>query len=436
VVAVVALGGRSTHRIQVGTSPSTSISSAPTSVRDIGVAAGMLAPTWIPAGETLWSAVSLHTTGDVGLETQLFGTRTPSGELAPGLLVELAPNPHGGGVGGTRAVHVRSTTGYTIEPPKDAAGTSVQIQWIESNTHVMATFRGPSTDQAITVLNALRARDADLTDGFDPQTAPAGYGLLGEHSGTRPARSSSNAVFEYAHDGTGTGNAADLEVSTYTFKSYPGYLRTWIGGRLGTNAVIVEAVPAGPYRLASRSVIVSWPDESLAVIKSRTLDMPTLERIARSVQPLSRNQAAQLANTLNARLAALPTVGSNLLATAQAELHQDGHRYALCLRVTKLAPVCRSNVGPLDGDNYIADAVVLGHQWIVFAASPTGRPTAAATLTPPSKPAAIAAETATIRQWQVALFPMPPDVDQIRLKVPTLPNPFVNIDFARPPPRS
>ncbi len=189
-------------------------------------------------------------------------------------------------------VHVRGHKGYTIDPPKDAVGASGEIQWVESNAVVRATFRGTSLAQAIAVLNAFQPRDADLTHGFDPRSSPTGYGLLGEHAVPGSARST-DAVFEYAHDGTGSGNTADLEISTYTFKSYPGYLRTWIGGQRGANGAVVEADPSGRYR----SVLVSWPDESLAVVKSTNLDIPTLERIARSIQPLSRNQAAHLAST-------------------------------------------------------------------------------------------------------------------------------------------
>jgi hypothetical protein len=431
VVSVVVVTRRSPNRVRVVTSPSsTAAQHSEPALRDAAIAAApLLAPTWTPNGEELWSVTSTSGSNGPGFPTQLFGTATPNGTLSPGLLLEYQPNPPGGAVAGTTTTRVRGVVA-AVDPPKDAAGADVEIRWVEANTEIAAIFRGVSTSRAVAVLDALRARGSDLMTGFDPASAPPDFALLGERTTADAAEKSIDAAFEYVRSGPAADSSADIEVRTQTHAVYPGYLRTWVGGRRGIDGVIVEPDAYGPYRL----VTVTWPDGRAVTVQSTNADAPTLERIARSIQLRSRAQADALVNDLNARLAALPTLHAVSLPTTRVELHTDGAHTAICLRVVDSAPFCRANVTLIASANYIAGSALLADQWLILTAAPTGRPTVTPSTNTLSNTSSLPAQTATLGEWHLALVPVPPSVGQVQVNVPTQPNQFANATFTRPSP--
>ena len=95
----------------------------------------MLAPTWVPDGQKLWSLTS-NTQQPYAESSQLFGTATAEGVLAPGLLVEDQPASPGAGVGSGTAVTVRGHSGVT-RASKDAGDAP-----FEGTAADFARFRG------------------------------------------------------------------------------------------------------------------------------------------------------------------------------------------------------------------------------------------------------------------------------------------------------
>jgi hypothetical protein len=196
------------------------------------------------------------------------------------------------------------------------------------------------------------------------------------------------------------------------------------------DGVIVEPDAYGPYRL----VTLTWPDGRAVTVQSTNADAPTLERIARSIQLRSRAQADALVNDLNARLAALPTLHAVSLPTTRVELHTDGPRSAICLRVVDSAPFCRANVTLIASANYIAGSALLADQWLILTAAPTGRPTVTPGTNTLPNTSSLPAQTATLGEWHLALALVPPSVGQVQVNVPTQPNQFATATFTRPSP--
>ena len=97
-------------------------------------AAPLLAPSWVPDGQKLWSLTS-NTQPAFAQSSQLFGTVATDGALAPGLLVEIQPSTPGAGVGDGTAVTVRGHNGVT-RASKDAGDAPFEIDWIEDDGFV------------------------------------------------------------------------------------------------------------------------------------------------------------------------------------------------------------------------------------------------------------------------------------------------------------
>ena len=111
------------------------------------IPAPLLAPSWVPDGEQLWS-LTASTQDGAGYASQLFGMVAADGTLAPGLLVELQPASPGDGLGEGTTVTVRGKAGVT-RASKDAGVDTFEIDWIEGDAMVRVTVRGASVDEAV-----------------------------------------------------------------------------------------------------------------------------------------------------------------------------------------------------------------------------------------------------------------------------------------------
>ncbi len=443
VAAVVVVGAvvgiavtRSDGHVRVATEPASSTPSTtvPTAsaarLRDAAVAGPILAPTFVPGGEQLWSVRSTPDTLDSGFPSQLFGTAASNGTLTPGLLLEYQPNPQGGSDAGPTPIQVRGTTGF-VDAAKDAAGASSEIRWVEGNTSIVAIVRGASTARAVAVLDGLRPRNSDLLNGFDPTSAPADFGLLGERTTAQAAHTDVRTTFEYAGEksaGPAPTATADIEVIADTNATYPGYLRTWIGGSRSPDGLMIEPDAYGPYQL----VTVVWPDGRQVRVQATGLSPDTLLQIAMSAKPLTTAESQSLVDDVDARLAALPTIGTATDSTATVELHQADAWVAMCLRVDD-TPVCSSNVSLLASSNGMAGDAELGTKWIVFAASPNGQPTVSPSSGPLDDTTAFPGSTAAVDAWRTTLVSVPATVDTVQAELPSSSSDWATVTFSRPP---
>ena len=442
VAAVVVVGAivgiaatRPGHHVRVATEPATSTpsatapASAAAGLRDAAVSGPILAPTFVPGGEQLWSVRSTPDALDSGFPSQLFGTAAPNGTLAPGLLLEYQPNAPGGSDAGPTPIAVRGTTGF-VDAAKDAAGASSEIRWVEGNTSIVAIVRGVSNARAVSVLDGLRPRNNDLLQGFDPTSAPSEFALLGERTTAQAEHTDVRTTFEYAGKKStvpATTATADIEVIADTNATYPGYLRTWIGGSRSPDGLMIEPDAYGPYNL----VTVAWPDGRQVRVQATGLSSDTLLQIALSAKSLTATESQSLVEDLDARLAELPIVGTANDSTATVELHQAGARVALCLRVDD-TPVCSSNVALIASTNSIAGDAELGTQWIVFAASPNGRPTVSPSSGPRDDTTAFAGSTAAVDAWRLTYVTVPATVDTAAVELPLSSSQWATVTFARP----
>ena len=432
VVAAVAVAtAHSPHRIEVKASTrplsSSSTPKAPAVpvVRDADVASGpMLWPAFTPPGEQLWSATSKQD-GGIGLPSQLFGTVSSDGTLAPGMLLEFQPNPDGGTVNSTTMARVRGVDA-AVEPPKDAAGADLEIRWVEGDAEVTAIFRGVGQSQAIAALDALRPRSTHLLDGFDPASAPTGFAALGERMGADAQPTGVEAVFEYAPGPPATDRSTDLEVTTQTRSIYPGYFRTWIGGRRGADGVVVEPDAYDVYHL----VTLTWPDGRSVMVQSTRSDTSLLEQIGRSVESVTSGEAQTRLQSLRAQFTALRLAGSVSLGSAHVDLRMDGARKVLCATVGTATPVCRSSGALLAASDSVVGSILVDGRWFVYAAAPGYTPTFGP---PGEKGATFPAEVATIGTWHVALAQVPAAVTTVQGWIPTSLNQFSGVSFTRPP---
>jgi hypothetical protein len=305
--------------------------------------------------------------------------------------------------------------------------------WVEGDTLVNAIFRGVTQDQAVTMLDALRPRSADLFDGFDPASAPVGFGKLGERLGADTKAAGVEARFEYSSVGGAAppSRSADMEVTTQTDASYPGYFRVWIGGRRGADGAVTEPDAFDVYHLLT----VAWPDGRSVMVQSTSSDTATLERVARSVESTTADEARALLQPQYAQLSSLPLVGSAALAAAHVELHSDGEVRALCLTVGAADPVCRTNVQLPPTADVISGSLLLDGKWFVVAAGPNYPPTAGAGAEFVRKQGPqLPAQTATIDNWHIALVAVPDGVDTVQLMIPTSPSQSTGGSFNRPEP--
>jgi hypothetical protein len=414
------------------TESSVPTSSGPTTAPATGrhpIAAPLLAPSWVPAGEELWSLTS-ETRGESGFPTQLFGRSGADGTLAPGLLIEFQPSSPGDGLGGSGTpVTVRGRSGLT-RASKDAGDAPFEIDWIEGDASVRVTVRGVSVDGAVAVLGALRPRGSSLMAGFDPASAPTGYSFLGEHLAPTPGIDVS-ATFEYSAATPTAGATPDFTVLSDVTGSYPGYLRVWMAGRRAADGTAVEFDPGVGY-------FVAWPDGRQVVVESSAPDpdLAVLERIAGTVAILDESSAAALAAEAQARVAALPLLGTAQFADGDIELRGTGSPTAICLLVNGSDIACsdpftvNARAGGSNGalPGYGGSAVVL-RQWYVFVAA-SAEPVISVN---GSRSTALPTETGQIAGMHVALVAVPDGVDHVSVLVPTGPNQATGGGFSRPP---
>ena len=111
VVAVLALSGRTAHRAEVSTSPSSTPPATTPTVPTLG-----LAPSWLPPGSSRWRRrpPGLNGAGPFGGRDQLFGSAAGQ----PELLIEISPGSVGGG-SGTPTV-VRGVAGRVLRRPRSS----------------------------------------------------------------------------------------------------------------------------------------------------------------------------------------------------------------------------------------------------------------------------------------------------------------------------
>ena len=423
VVAVaVDAGHPSTHRLTV-TSSETSTTAAAHAIRDVALgAAPMLVPAWTPAGLDLWSATS--TTSDRGSDFpfQVFGTVGTEGAPAPGVLFtfqRLAPLSNEK-VTGASSARVRGTDA-AVDAAKEGVGT--QITWIEGNTQIGATFRGVTTDQAVVMLDALHTRSGDPTQGFDPATAPAGYGLLAEDLTHDSSRVGVDATLAYV--GSTPGPGADIEIDARTNSGAMSFWNTWIGGNRAPDGAAVEPDSYGAYR----SMTIAWRDGRWISVRSTSANPATLERIARSAHLLPAGGTDAVVAGVDRRLANLPTLGTASLDSATVELHGRAQRVAVCVRFAAI-PVCRANLDPND-PTAVSGEMLADGRWLVFGASSTGAPILSPN-EPTLKMAALPSDTATIGQWHVALATVDPSIPHVYVSTPSGPNSWAITTMVRP----
>ena len=392
------------------------------------IAAPVLAPTWVPDGQKLWSLTS-NTQEQYAESTQLFGTVGADGALAPGLLIEIQPASPGSGVGSGTAVTVRGHSGVT-RASKDAGDAPFEIDWIEGNGDMRVTVRGATVAEAVTALDALRPRGGDLLAGFDPAAAPNPFPLLGERL-SPAAKPDVYAQFEYSSSDPTAGAKPEFTVKSDVYGSYPGYLRTWMAGHRAADGTVVEYDPGAGF-------FVVWPDGRTAIAASSAPDpdLAVLEHIARSASVLQETDAAALAAEAQARVAALPVQGTTTLDAGVVDLRGAGSPTAVCVHVGAAAPACSNpfainalddaSSGALPG---YAGSSLIGGKWYVFVAA-----NAAPTITKNGMPdGALATQTAQIGALHIALAVVPDGVDKVQIWVPTSENQSGGTGFTRPP---
>ncbi|HEY5012676.1 MAG TPA: hypothetical protein VIK61_08215 [Acidimicrobiia bacterium] len=419
------------HGSIVATESSVPSSSTPTTAPPSPpnpIAAPLVAPSWLPDGQQLWSLTS-STQGGTGFPTQLFGTVAADGTLAPGLLVELQPASPGDGLGGSGThVTVRGQNGLA-RASKDAGDAPFEIDWIERGAYVRVTVRGATADQAVTALDALRPRGGSLMTGFEPASAPAGYPLLGERLMPAPDVS---ATFEYSAAPPTTGATPDFTVLSDMAGSYPGYLRIWMAGHRAPDGTTVELDPGVGF-------YVAWPDGRDVVVESDANhpDPTVLEHIARSATKLDKAAAAALAAEAQARVDALPWLGDAPLASGEITLRGTGSATAVCFQVLGADPACSNpfslNAGVDGGGSNgalpgYAGSAAIGGTWYVFVAA-SAEPSFSVN---GGRDTALPAETGRIGDTHVAVVAVPDGVDHVEVLVPTGPGQGAGTGFSRP----
>ena len=406
--------------------------------------AALFAPTWVPAGEHLWS-LTANASSHAGFVRQLFGNEAPDGSVPSGLMVdvkraaELRPGFPDTRLRPGTPVVVRGLHGVT-RSVVDADIALSEVEWIEGDTDVTVTVRGVSPDAAVLVLDALRPRGSSLMDGFDPADGTSSFRLLGQDLGTEPG-AGVDARFEYSAASPLANSLPDYSVSSSSSAGLAGYLRVWLMGRRTTDGTTVDDE-------RDWGVTVVWPDGRQ--ITARTYpadhDVALLERIARSAMTLDDGPAATLAAEAEARVAALPVLGTATLPAGDIEFHGTAAPVAVCLRVRGSAPACGTpfqgrafapttpayDVGPA-----FASAVIDG-KWYVFGASRfvmsfVGNVPPSTIVTPrfPST-TPLPSEKGTIDGVNVALVVVPAGTDSVTLEETTASHTGISIRATRP----
>ncbi len=344
-------------------------------VTETSIPAALVAPASVPPGQQLWALTS-NTTHHQGFVRQLFGDEAPDGSVSSGLLVDfkhaakVRPGfPDDRLQAGTPVV-VRGQHGVS-RAVLDADIRTTEIEWIDGNTDLTVTVHGMALDAAVLVLDALRPRGANLMDGFDAADGSRSFRLLGQDLGVAPA-AGIDASLEYSAAAPAQTSPPEYAVRTSSSAGLAGYLRVWLLGHRATDGTTVDDE-------VDWGVTVVWPDGRQVTVQTYPVhrDPALLERIARSATALDDGAAAALAAEAQARVAALPVLGTATVPAGTIELHGTVAPVAVCLRVSGSAPACSNpfqgrafaptaptySVGPA-----YASALIDGH-WYVFGAS-------------------------------------------------------------------
>ena len=410
VAALVTTGGSSPHHlVQVRTGPSTA--PAPNAAAGLEVDTPVVAPTWVPAGETLWSFTTTRVTYDgSSFTTQLIGLAPHNGQPQPAMYLEFQAVPSSEIPPGQTSITVRGAPAR-VSAPKDAPAAQSAIDWYESGAAITALTRGLSTAEAQSLLATLRPAGADLAvAGFAASSVPAPYEMLGQQPAAT-AGPDTTAVYGYWAGTPKPNTTPDIYVSTARHYTYPGYLRTAIGGSFdGAGA----AISYDPWQ--GGTVIRATLDSvQVAVSTRKPISEATLERIARSAVLIDADRAAALRHDIDGRLNELPVVAQTTVALGTVTLRGSGGAIAACIELQDAAPSCSgvpagdSTFSPPDYGRF-AGGVVTARGWIVYSASV--QPIVLGGVTP---------EHATIGGRDLLVALVPHSVDDVQISVPNDP---------------
>jgi hypothetical protein len=381
-----------------GANPSPSLPPTAPPVTGSG-GAGALAPGFVPEGLDLWNvtaAPQFETAFALSYTTQLFGVVDDAGAPSPGLLLRIQ---RASGTATGDPVTVRGVAGSSAAP-KEGVETSETISWNEGGAMISATVRGMTRGEAVAALDALRPRSADLQDGFDAGSLP----LLGETLAKREHTASVRGRFDYAPAPVVGGDSPKLQVVTATSADFPGYLGFWIEGKREADGSVVKRDPGW-------GLDVAWPDGRQVLVYSDTDDWSVLERVARSVKPVTEAELDELRHGVNARLAALPVIVSAGMSGQSVELRGAGAPAALCFDLGA-EKRCGSPYGQFGGgtDEFSVSAIVDGSWRLVYASrvpvhingadAPGGRDLA---------------QHVTVNGWDFAFADPPDDLSQVTI---------------------
>jgi hypothetical protein len=372
---------------------------------------------------------------------QLFGAEAADGSVSSGLLVDfkhaarLRPGLPDDRLQPGTPVAVRGQHGVS-RSALDANIRTTEIEWIEGSTDLTVTVQGMSLDAAVLVLDALSPRERNLTDGFDPAEGSS-FRLLGQDLGVNPA-SGIDASFEYSATTPDGKSGSDYTARSSSSGGLASYLRVWMLGHRESDGTAVD-------NERDWGVTVVWPDGRQITTQGNPPDRDpaVLERIARSATTLDDEHATALAAQANARVFALPLIGTATLASGEVEARGTTAPVALCLRVNGSEPACSDplgsqrfilNAGPNARSEVIppAGSAVIAGRWYVFAAAqglPSftsgGRVTGGATLK---------SENGTVDGIHVGLTAVPDGVDNVTALIVIEPNSSGGTAFRRPDP--
>jgi hypothetical protein len=366
-----------------------------------------LVPVSPPAGMQLWSVRTTGGAGGGAARSQLFGTVDVSGSPARALLVELSPGG-GGHLAATQSVRVRGHDAIVADS-KDGGAATRELDWTESGVFARVLLRGVTPAEAATALNRLRPRSANLLDGFDPTSARAGFGLLGEMTA---GDAGSGVALGYGAGPPSPGGAPEAVMLASLGASYPGYLRTWIAGSRGADGVATSVDPG-------YDVVVAWPDGRQIVVETAARDTDTIARSADTAVLLGVDALRSLRADVDRRLAALPLIGAADLASGRLELRGRAGPQALCLRVLNAAPTCTAAEAQLNAawEAGLASSAEVDGRWTVYAASPSLISLTRGTPFPSRRQPGLPAASTAVAGWNLVLATVPDGIDNVLVSV-------------------
>lgn len=334
-------------------------------------------PTWVPDGLELWTLETEF--GDpaaivAGAETgqelpmplvQLLGSTTTGAKI----LVSIAAPSQATSMNGT-PIAIRGASGTSSSEQAMGSGspTGISIEWQEAGSAFGAFVTGVDEATAVALLDGLAfADDADPAKGF--AAPPDGsWTVHTDDPTTRSATGVVGAMFGYDR-GRPTGGRLPLRVVTLAGGArragYPGYLPTAFLGSMGDDGVARAFVPASGDRPAESYTV--WPDGRTVYSSGVDLDEAGANRIADSLEPMTRHDLEARSDEVNARLGAGDVLASADLPSGRVEVIGEPQASAICL-TTGGRRVCRTSES-LGGSNpALMGTVIIDGTWYVFAA--------------------------------------------------------------------